>query len=79
MSHLRREHLRHRFAQIAKSHDEFVQMCEQSLAQPNAEQVSRDLKMAHDNTWDAIVAKLEAHIADALATQEEAEEMAVSA
>jgi hypothetical protein len=33
--------------------------------------VERGVKMAKDNTWDAIVAKLEGHISDALADKAE--------
>jgi glycosyltransferase involved in cell wall biosynthesis len=51
---------------IADSHEEFVQMCEAAVAEPDQVAVERGVKMAKDNTWDAIVAKLEGHISDAL-------------
>jgi glycosyltransferase involved in cell wall biosynthesis len=57
------------FAQVVKiatNHDEFIAMCRKSLAQPDEVAVERGLKMADANTWDAIVAKLEKHIKDAL-------------
>jgi hypothetical protein len=50
---------------IADSHEEFVQMCEAAVAEPDQVAVERGVKMAKDNTWDAIVAKLEGHISDA--------------
>jgi hypothetical protein len=56
---------------IADSHEEFVQMCESAVAEPDQVAVERGVKMAKDNTWDAIVAKLEGHISDALADKAE--------
>jgi len=67
-------------AQVAKTHDEFIALCRAAAAQPNQELISRGLKMAQQNTWDAIVAKLEGHIEDVLARENaENEVMAVSA
>lgn len=69
-----------RVVQVARTHDEFVAMCKSAAEQPDQTLISRGLKMANDNTWDAIVAKLEGHIADALtASESEAETLAVSA
>lgn len=56
---------------IANSHDEFLTMCEAAVAEPDQVAVERGVKMAKDNTWDAIVAKLEGHISDALAEKAE--------
>ena len=55
--------------QIADSHDEFVQMCREEVAQPNAKRIAKGLEMAQRNTWDAIVFQLEKHIAEALQTR----------
>jgi glycosyltransferase involved in cell wall biosynthesis len=60
------------FAQVVKiatNHDEFIAMCRSALSQADEVAVERGLKMADANTWDAIVAKLEKHINDALANK----------
>jgi glycosyltransferase involved in cell wall biosynthesis len=51
---------------IGNSHDEFIELCRQALAQPDSERIQRGLEMAADNTWESIVAKLEGHMMDAL-------------
>lgn len=52
---------------ISKSSDEFVKFaCEQS-AQVDQVAVERGVKMASENTWDAIVAKMDGHITDVFA------------
>ncbi len=58
------------FASVVKisgSSAEFVEMANHMVAQPDQVATERGLKMAADNTWDAIVAKLEKHIDEALA------------
>jgi len=58
------------FSQVVKIagwHGEFIQMCQAALARPDQVAIERGLKMADNNTWDAIVAKLEKHIDEALA------------
>lgn len=57
---------------IAMSSAEFVQMCRDQVAQPDQVAVERGLKMANENTWDAIVSKLEGHISDAIQARENA-------
>ncbi|MEW6158996.1 MAG: glycosyltransferase, partial [Verrucomicrobiota bacterium] len=52
--------------QIARSHEEFIQKCAQSLAQPDRVAIERGLLLARDNQWESIVAKLEQHIEDVL-------------
>lgn len=52
--------------QIAHNADDFVATCSAMLNSPQNAIVARGLEMAADNTWDAIVAKLEGHIAEAL-------------
>jgi glycosyltransferase involved in cell wall biosynthesis len=51
---------------IAISQDCFVEMCARALANPDEEAIRCGLGMANNNQWDAIVAKLERHIEDAL-------------
>ena len=57
---------------IAASPDEFVEMCREQVAQPDGMAVRRGLKMAQENTWEAIVAKMEGHIDKALADRSHA-------
>ncbi|MBV9864298.1 MAG: glycosyltransferase [Abitibacteriaceae bacterium] len=55
---------------IADSHEEFIQFCHRAVMQPDQVAVERGLKMAENNTWDAIVAKLEKHIEEAIEAKE---------
>lgn len=69
---------------LANSHDEFIELCHRVLMQPDQVAIERGLKMADNNTWDAIVVKLEKHIEEAIATKaadadDVDERMAVSA
>ena len=57
---------------IAATPAEFVQMCREQVAQPDELAIRRGLKMANENTWEAIVAKLEKHIGAAISAREEA-------
>jgi len=61
---------------IAKSKEEFIELCRKAVAQPEAETIERGLQMVGDNSWDAIVAKLEHHIEEALAAAGKAKELA---
>jgi glycosyltransferase involved in cell wall biosynthesis len=56
--------------QLAYNADEFIAACTTMLSVPQNAVIGRGLQMAADNTWDAIVAKLEGHIADALTAKE---------
>ena len=58
-------------AHIAKSHEDFIALCERQVAKPSRARIARGLKLAAENTWEAIVAKMEKHIADALAAATE--------
>jgi glycosyltransferase involved in cell wall biosynthesis len=53
-------------ANIARSADEFIASCRQAVAQPDASAIERGLKMAGENSWEAILARMEGDIADAL-------------
>ena len=55
-------------ARIAKNHREFVALCAREVAAPSRARVARGRKLALENTWDAIVARMEQHIAAALAS-----------
>ena len=57
---------------IAADPAEFVAMCREQAATPDQMAVQRGLKMAQENTWEAIVAKLENHIEKALRQRENA-------
>lgn len=51
---------------IARTKEEFILLCENALDQPDAETIGRGLKMAQRNSWESIVAQLEADVAEAL-------------
>ncbi len=51
---------------IARSHREFIAMCEKAIHASDAAQIARGIQLAKRNSWEAIVARMEAHIADAL-------------
>ncbi len=54
---------------IAESADQFVSLCRQAVEAPHNAAVARGLEMVGQNSWDAIVAKLEAHLEEALETR----------
>jgi glycosyltransferase involved in cell wall biosynthesis len=51
---------------IAISQDCFVELCNRGLANPDEETLERGLRLADNNQWETIVAKLEGHIEDVL-------------
>jgi glycosyltransferase involved in cell wall biosynthesis len=53
--------------QVAADHEEFVASCRDAVAKPDAEAIEQGLKIATENSWESIVAKMEQHIAEALA------------
>jgi glycosyltransferase involved in cell wall biosynthesis len=55
--------------QIGNSHEEFIEHCRQALASPDKERIERGLQMVAENSWESIVAKLDQHMADALAAR----------
>lgn len=55
---------------IAASHEEFIAGCEASLSQGNATRIAAGLKLAKNNSWESIVARLEKHVEDMLTTQQ---------
>lgn len=52
---------------ISASSDEFIQFAHEQVAQVDQVAVERGLKMASENTWEAIVGKMEGHINDVFA------------
>jgi len=51
---------------IARTREEFLLLCEAALDAPDAERLARGLKMAQENSWEAIVASLEGHVSETL-------------
>ncbi|HEV2209350.1 MAG TPA: glycosyltransferase [Verrucomicrobiae bacterium] len=51
---------------IARNHRQFISHCARCLDQPDYEAIARGLKMAAENSWDSIVARLEQHLREAL-------------
>lgn len=54
-------------ARIAKSHAEFISLCRREADSPSRSRIARGLRLAAENTWEANVAKMEAHIAETFA------------
>jgi glycosyltransferase involved in cell wall biosynthesis len=54
-------------ARVALSHAEFIAHCRREVDSPSRLRIRRGLTLAAANTWEAIAAKMDAHIADALA------------
>jgi len=60
-------------SKIARSHGEFIDHCRKQVAAPCAAMVGRGLKLAAENTWEAIVAKMEGRLLDVFAAQRAAQ------
>ena len=58
---------------IAGSHTEFIAMCEQAIREPDPAQIARGVQLAKRNSWEAIVARMEGHIADVLLKRKRSE------
>jgi glycosyltransferase involved in cell wall biosynthesis len=56
-------------ARIARSHREFIEFCDAEVASPSKSRIARGIKLAAENTWESNVARMERHIADALAAK----------
>src|SRR5436190_3298285 len=46
-------------ARIADSHAEFIAFCAKEIESPSRARISRGLKLAAENTWEANIAKME--------------------
>lgn len=57
-----------RVVKIARSHDEFISACRVALQQDASTRAAVEcgLELAENNTWDAVVQKLEGHLDDVL-------------
>lgn len=53
-------------SRVAGTHVEFIEMCRREADSPARLRIRRGLKLAGENTWEAITAKMEAHIEDVL-------------
>jgi hypothetical protein len=51
---------------VAGDHDEFIALCRSAAWRPDTSAVERGLRMAAENSWDSIVARLEDHLQTAL-------------
>lgn len=51
---------------IAKHQEEFISICKQSLEKLDEAAIARGLRMAAENTWEQILAKMERHIEEAM-------------
>lgn len=58
---------------VADSQAHFIQCCKNALEKPCTTRISAGLKLAKRNSWDAIVTKLQAHIAQAIHKRERSE------
>jgi glycosyltransferase involved in cell wall biosynthesis len=50
---------------IAKEHDEFIRLCREAVEKPEPDAIKRGSRMACENTWERIVARMEEHIEEA--------------
>ncbi len=57
-------------ARVASSHQEFISWCVREAEAPSVARVQAGLRMAAENTWEAIASKMEAHIAEAALARE---------
>lgn len=53
-------------ARVAESHEEFIALCTREVARPSRSRITRGLKLASKNTWEALIARMEQHIAEVL-------------
>lgn len=51
-------------ARVARTHAEFIDLCRKETTTPSAARVKRGRKLAAENTWEAISAKMDGHVAD---------------
>lgn len=53
-------------ARVAQSPDDFIRLCMAEAAAPTTARIKRGLRLASENTWEAIASKMEGHLADVL-------------
>jgi glycosyltransferase involved in cell wall biosynthesis len=59
--------------QVARSQEEFIDLCRAAIQKPDTSRIEGGLKMAAENSWERIVSELEGHVAAALKTKESVE------
>ena len=52
-------------ARIAQTHNEFINACIREVETPSLSRIQTGLKLAAENTWEAIAAKMERHMLEA--------------
>jgi glycosyltransferase involved in cell wall biosynthesis len=57
-------------AHIATNHEEFISLCRSECASPSKQRIKLGLKLASDNTWEAIVSKMDGHLQDVLTARQ---------
>jgi glycosyltransferase involved in cell wall biosynthesis len=57
-------------AHVVKTHDEFIACCRREVLRPSVSRIRRGLQLARQNSWEAIIGRMEGHIAQALREQE---------
>jgi glycosyltransferase involved in cell wall biosynthesis len=55
---------------IARTHQEFIEICHRETLQPDEAAIARGIRMAEENQWETIVGRLEGHIEAALSKKE---------
>jgi glycosyltransferase involved in cell wall biosynthesis len=55
-----------RVCRIGRSHEKFIEHCFSELSVPSDRRIRRGLKLASENTWESIAAKMEGHLQQAL-------------
>ncbi len=51
---------------IAENHDEFIRHCQAEVKSPSKARIREGIRLASDNTWEKIVAKMNGHMADVM-------------
>jgi glycosyltransferase involved in cell wall biosynthesis len=59
-------------SRVARNHSEFIKMCRREARSPSRLRIQRGLKLAAENTWEAIAARMDGHINDVLIHRREA-------
>jgi glycosyltransferase involved in cell wall biosynthesis len=55
-------------ARVATSREEFVRFCVEEAREPSRRRIARGLKLAAENTWEANIARMKRHMAEAFGT-----------
>lgn len=61
-----------RVAHVAPDPKRFIALCAREVARPSRQRIERGRRLAAENTWEAIVARMETHISAVLAEEDEA-------